>query len=128
GDGHLVGKKQNQVILTFCLLNEGENVLKPDHQHSICIYIGKENKNSLQLAWSYFTDEIKDIKSNGYIDPDNFHWDVEFFISADWKFLQLVHGIKAPTSEYFCLYCDCSKFQRANMNIQWSNTYNTKKQ
>ena len=33
GDGHLVGKKQNQVILTFCLLNEGENVLKPDHQH-----------------------------------------------------------------------------------------------
>jgi hypothetical protein len=80
------------------------------------------------LAWNYFIDEINELKSNGYIDPDNFHWDVEFFISADWKFLQLVRGIKAPTSEYFCLYCDCPKSQRANMNIQWNNTYNTKKQ
>jgi len=33
GDGHLVGKVQNQVILTFYLLNEGEDVLKPNHQY-----------------------------------------------------------------------------------------------
>jgi hypothetical protein len=33
GDGHNVGRKQNHVMLTFCLLNERDKVLKPDHQY-----------------------------------------------------------------------------------------------
>src|SRR6266498_3793347 len=32
GDGRNVGRKQNHVMITFCLLNEGNEVLKPDHQ------------------------------------------------------------------------------------------------
>lgn len=39
-------------------------------QHMYLQYIGRENKNSLQFAWSYFTGEIKELRSNGYIDPD----------------------------------------------------------
>lgn len=45
GDGRNVGRKQNHVMLTFCLLNEGEEVLKPSHQYryilllyNICVY------------------------------------------------------------------------------------------
>ena len=33
GDGHNVGRKQNHVMMTICLLNEGEEVLKPEHQY-----------------------------------------------------------------------------------------------
>jgi len=33
GDGRNVGRKQNHVMLTFCLLNEQDEVLKPDHQY-----------------------------------------------------------------------------------------------
>jgi hypothetical protein len=33
GDGRNVGRKQNHVMMTFCLLNEGKEVLKPDHQY-----------------------------------------------------------------------------------------------
>jgi hypothetical protein len=33
GDGRNVGRKQNHVMLTFCLLNERDEVLKPDHQY-----------------------------------------------------------------------------------------------
>lgn len=33
GDGRNVGRKQNHVMITFCLLNEGKEVLKPDHQY-----------------------------------------------------------------------------------------------
>jgi hypothetical protein len=33
GDGRNVGRKQNHVMITFCLLNEGEEVLKPDKQY-----------------------------------------------------------------------------------------------
>ena len=32
GDGRNVGRKQNHVMITFCLLNEGGEVLKPNHQ------------------------------------------------------------------------------------------------
>jgi len=31
-DGQNVDKKQNHIIMTFCLLNKGNEVLKPDHQ------------------------------------------------------------------------------------------------
>lgn len=33
GDGRNVGRKQNHVMMTICLLNEKDNVLKPDHQY-----------------------------------------------------------------------------------------------
>jgi hypothetical protein len=33
GDGRNVGRKNNHVMITFCLLNEREEVLKPDHQY-----------------------------------------------------------------------------------------------
>jgi hypothetical protein len=94
--------------------------------YSICIYIGKENKISLEYCWSLFNEELYNLKTNGYVDPENTYWNVEFFMSADWKFMQLVHGIKAPTAEYFCLYCNCSKSQSADMELQWSNDYNSK--
>jgi len=39
GDGRNVGRKQNHVIITFCLLNEGDDVLKPSHQYRYIFYI-----------------------------------------------------------------------------------------
>jgi len=39
GDGKNVGRKQNHVMLTFCLLNEGDEVLKPNHQYRYIFYI-----------------------------------------------------------------------------------------
>jgi hypothetical protein len=33
GDGRNVGRKQNHVMITVCLLNEEDEVLKPDHQY-----------------------------------------------------------------------------------------------
>ena len=32
GDGRNVGRKQNHVMMTICLLNEKDEVLKPNHQ------------------------------------------------------------------------------------------------
>lgn len=33
GDGRNVGRKQSHMMMTICLLNEGEEVLKPENQH-----------------------------------------------------------------------------------------------
>ena len=38
GDGRNVGRKQNHII-TFCLLNEGNKVLKPNHQFRYVFHI-----------------------------------------------------------------------------------------
>ena len=39
GDGRNVGRKQNHVIMTFCLLNEGDEVLQPSHQYRSIFFV-----------------------------------------------------------------------------------------
>ncbi|PKC57652.1 hypothetical protein RhiirA1_401244 [Rhizophagus irregularis] len=39
GDSRNVERKQNHVMITFCLLNEKDNVLKPDHQYRYIFYM-----------------------------------------------------------------------------------------
>lgn len=38
GDGRNVGRKQSHVMVTFCLLNEKDDVLKPNHQYRYIYY------------------------------------------------------------------------------------------
>jgi hypothetical protein len=38
GDGRNVGRKQKHVMLTMCILNEGEMVLNPAHQYRLLAY------------------------------------------------------------------------------------------
>ncbi|RHZ90048.1 hypothetical protein Glove_8g126 [Diversispora epigaea] len=105
GDGRNVGRKQNHVMITFCLLNEGEEVLKPDKQYSICLYIGKETYEILDRVGKIFALQLMDLKQNGIIDED---------------------GLNAPNSNYFCLYCECDIKSRHNMNLSWPPTGNKK--
>ncbi|RHZ87714.1 hypothetical protein Glove_31g20 [Diversispora epigaea] len=126
GDGRNVGRKQNHVMITFCLLNEGEEVLKPDKQYSICLYIGKETYEILDKVGKIFALQLMDLKQNRIIDEDGNHWPIEFFFSGDWKFLYIIMGLNAPNSNYFCLYCECDIKSRHNMNLSWPPTGNKK--
>ncbi|RGB23943.1 hypothetical protein C1646_773773 [Rhizophagus diaphanus] len=47
GNGHNIGRKQNHVMIIFCLLNEGKEVLNSNHQYYICFYIGHEKYEDL---------------------------------------------------------------------------------
>ncbi|RHZ79767.1 hypothetical protein Glove_141g121 [Diversispora epigaea] len=158
--------------MTICLLNEKDNVLKPDHQYCICLFVGKEKYDTLekiahifndQLSelqengiydndnihwkiefffsadWKFiiclfvgkekydtlekiahiFNDQLSELQENGIYDNDNIHWKIEFFFSADWKFMYIIMGLNAPNLKYFCLYCDCELNNRWNMNLQW---------
>lgn len=40
--------------------------------------------------------------------------------------MALIMGIKAANSNFFCLYCECSKELRSDMNRSWSITGNKK--
>ncbi|PKY59254.1 hypothetical protein RhiirA4_514775 [Rhizophagus irregularis] len=82
GDGRNVGRKQKHVMLTMCILNEGEMVLNPTHQYSICLYIGKESYDSLSTVSAIFSQELEQLKTNGYKASNNTIWPVEFFFSG----------------------------------------------
>ncbi|PKC10463.1 hypothetical protein RhiirA5_498443 [Rhizophagus irregularis] len=124
GDGRNVGRKQNHVMLTFCLLNEKDEVLKPDHQHCICLYVGKEKYETLAKVGHLFKFQLSDLQENG-IFVDGVHWPIELFFSGDWKFMYNIMGLNAPNSKYFCLYCDCDSSARWDMNLKWKINKNT---
>ncbi|PKY57574.1 hypothetical protein RhiirA4_429083 [Rhizophagus irregularis] len=124
GDGRNVGRKQNHVMITFCLLNEKDNVLKPDHQYSICLYIGKEKYETLDKVGKIFAVQLADLKESGIIDGDGVHWPIKFYFSGDWKFTYIIMGLNAPNSEYFCLFCECDAKSRHNMDLSWPPTGN----
>ncbi|EXX73390.1 hypothetical protein RirG_060640 [Rhizophagus irregularis DAOM 197198w] len=113
-------------MITFCLLNEGKEVLKPDHQYCICLYVGREKYEDLAKVGQLFQNQLFDLKNNGIINQNGIHWPTELFFCGDWKFMYIIMGQSAPNSKYFYLYCDCEVTSRWDMNRTWNNTVNTK--
>ncbi|RHZ63516.1 hypothetical protein Glove_329g9 [Diversispora epigaea] len=124
GDGRNVGRKQSHVMLTFCLLNKGEEVLKPENQYCICLYIGHERYENLTKIGQIFQQQLFDLKNNGICDNDRMHWKIELFFSSDWKFTYITMDINAPNSKYFYLYCNCQSNLRWDMDRTYENKGN----
>ena len=40
---------------------------------------------------------------------------IDFSLGGDWKYLATVCGIESATAEYSCIWCKCSKSQRADL-------------
>jgi hypothetical protein len=79
--------------------------------YSICLYIGKKSYDSLCTVSAKFSQELEQLKIQGYKALNDTIWLVELFFSEDWKFVALALGVNVPTSNYFCLYCNCHKDQ-----------------
>jgi len=80
----------------------------------------------LQTVAKLFTSELNELQNNGFTDEQGNTWLVEFFFSADWKFLALVKGFKSAIANNSCLYCECHKNERYDMEHVWTNSHNTK--
>jgi len=94
--------------------------------YSICLYIGKESYDSLSIISAKFSHELEQLKINRYKDSNNTIWPIELFFSGNWKFVALVLRINATISNYFCLYCNCHKDERYDMDKVWLNLKNTR--
>jgi len=119
GDGRQVGRQVKHTMLTICILNEHENVLKPDHQYTLSLQVGPEKYELLAATLHGLNLELAELKENGFTDDSANHWPIELFASADWKFLALVLGLNGPTSSYFCFYDNCHKDDIHNMSRKW---------
>nr|CAG8434965.1 3116_t:CDS:2 [Entrophospora candida] len=122
GDGYNIGHKQNHVMFTVCLLNQGEEVLKPENQHCICLYIGKEKYENVSVVGKLYCHELNELRNNGIYDKDGMHWKIELYFAGDWKIMYIVMGLDAPDSKHFCLYCNCGSDICWDMDQKFENT------
>ncbi|CAJ0906117.1 8754_t:CDS:2, partial [Entrophospora sp. SA101] len=101
GDGRNVGRKIKQVMITFALLNDHENIFSPSNHYSLALYTGQEDYECLKNVLSPLIQELKDLKQNGFVDNFDKCWKVSLYISSDWKFLATILGFNAANSNYF---------------------------
>ena len=74
---------------------------------------------------NFFIHELIDLQTNGFI-YNHITWNVEFFFSGDWKYMATILGKNAANSKYFCLFYECDKEHRYDMNKTWFNGENKK--
>jgi hypothetical protein len=46
-------------------------------------------------------------------------YQIDLYLSGDWKFLRTVLGLSGPNRHYFCLLCKCNKLQIADGSKKW---------
>ena len=119
GDGRNIGRKVKQVMLTFAILSDIENIQKPDHHFTVILYSGTEKYETLSIVLAPLLEELKQLDENGIVDEFGMKWKIIMYFSSDWKFLAINLGMNSANSRYFCPWCEISKEQIGDLDIQW---------
>ena len=117
GDGTSISRSMHCVVVAFSVIRDSANPNSPGGNHTVAILNTLEDYNCLAESLQEVTDEIKDIKS---ITIEDITYTIEWFLSADLKFLALCTGIGAATSKYACIWCKCPSEDRHDIKQKWS--------
>jgi hypothetical protein len=100
-DGTNIGKNVFLVNFTFTFLQED---ICNSYSGNYCIGVGQiqEKYDCLKEPMYYMFDSIKDFKTFIF---KNIEYKIEYFFSADLKFLLEVNGLKSANSNHPCLWC-----------------------
>jgi hypothetical protein len=118
GDGRNVGRKIKHVMLTIAILNDIQNIHKPNHHYTTVLFLGVEKYEILEIMMASFIKELDEIKKNGLVIGE-IMWNFELYFSSDWKFLAICLGFNSANSKFFCLWCQISKCDQGNNSINW---------
>ncbi|UZO24930.1 uncharacterized protein OCT59_017222 [Rhizophagus irregularis] len=120
GDSRNVGRKVKHVMVTFAIMDDITNLHRPDHHHTLVLYPGCENYDSLSVALSLLRTELRKLSEIG-INIIGVNWIINLYFSSDWKFLSICClGFNSANSQFFCPWCGISKKQVADLGKQWS--------
>ena len=117
GDGTNIGKRLHVVTFTFTLLEEGNKAHSSDGNHILAVFKEPEKYESVKAALEDISGEVERLTSVRVSDMD-FH--IKYHLGGDWKFLAMVTGIDAASSEYACIRCKCKTSERFNTEKEWS--------
>ena len=115
GDGTRISNSMHSVVIAFVVIEEQLN--SPSGNHTIALLNTREKYDELLESLENIRDEIKQIRT---IRVDNVEYDIEFFLSADWKFLAILVGIESASANYSCIWCICHKDERHETSKVWS--------
>ena len=117
GDGTCVSRSVHLVVIAFSFIDfNNENPSSPYGCHVIALINATENYENLQESLTDIADELRHLNS---INVDGKEFTVQFYLGGDWKFLALVTGIEAASSNFFCVWCKCPSDQKHITGI-WS--------
>ncbi|PKC53287.1 hypothetical protein RhiirA1_404413, partial [Rhizophagus irregularis] len=126
GDGRNVGRKIKHVMITMAILDDKDTLHKPNSYHTIILYPGCENYDSLSNIMVPFCHDLRNLKEQGLI-INNIRWNFQFYFSSDWKFLATCLGFNGAHSKNFCPWCTISKSQQGDLSKEWSISKNINK-
>ena len=87
GDGTNIGKRLHVINITFTMLDEGGKAMSADGNHLIAVIKESENYDKLEQS---LADITKDVGSQQEISVGRLHFEIEWFLGRDWKFLACV--------------------------------------
>ncbi|UZO29709.1 uncharacterized protein OCT59_023169 [Rhizophagus irregularis] len=99
GDGRNVGRKVKQVMVTCSILNDLDNIYRPENYYTIILYSGIEKYEILNVVLEPLIMELRKLKEEGFRDNQNREWKVELYFSSDWKFLAICLGLNAANNQ-----------------------------
>ncbi|GES82308.1 hypothetical protein GLOIN_2v1782566 [Rhizophagus clarus] len=113
GNDRNVGRKIKHVMITMAILNDIQNIHKPDHHYTTILFPGVEKYEILENMMASFIKELDEIKKNGLMIGEVM-WNFELYFSSDWKFLAICLGFNSANSKFFCPWCQVSKCDQGN--------------
>ncbi|KXJ22376.1 hypothetical protein AC249_AIPGENE23068 [Exaiptasia diaphana] len=114
-DGRKNSAKIGSVMSVISLVDENNTNL--DHQYTIALYNGKEDYDELKECLGPIFTEIEVLATEDF-NFNGVHLTVEWICCCDWKFLALAYGLNAACSEFFCIWCYCTKALISCLDIE----------
>ena len=93
GDGTKVSRIANYVCLSFCLLDDEENVLSAKGVHTVAIINASETYENIAIGFADVINDINALVNRGYIDIDGKQIELEFFFG--WRLQISINSMRA---------------------------------
>ena len=104
-------------MVAFTIIDEGENPNSADDNHFIALIHCQEKYPEVSVAVKDIAEEIAQIDT---IRIEEYEFEIEFMLGADWKFLAMSVGIESATSNYFSIWCKRKANERCDTSKLWS--------
>ena len=119
GDGTQIARGLNIVNIAFTILEEKCKACSVYGNYSVAILKIVENYEELATGLQDICEEAADLE---VVSIQGKIYNIKFFLGGDRKYLATTCGIESASAEYSCIWCKCSKSQRANTALEWSVT------
>ena len=118
GDGRSIHRHYNNILMILALMDPKDPRKSHSqlHVHTLMLIDGGESHELLLEALSVIDYWIENLTKNGFVYQDRLHM-VNFVLTGDMKFIQLVKGLQGATSNHSCPLCLKPKLKKTKGTV-----------